>query len=122
MKRNQIGIFLLLFLIVSAQTASAFQPKKHKQAQVKTEAECRELGGAWWSPGMPGNIGPKICDLPTKDKGKTCSVSSECEGYCLSSMKFAIPFITKGKCSGSVYLVGCNNILEAGSVEEVCFN
>jgi hypothetical protein len=71
---------------------------------------------------MPGNPGPKICDLPTKDKGKTCSDSSECEGYCLSSMKFAIPFITKGKCSGSIHLVGCNNILEAGSVEEVCFN
>jgi len=37
-------------------------------------------------------------------------------------MKFAIPFFTKGKCSGNIYPEGCNNVLEAGSVEEVCVN
>lgn len=122
MKRTYIGFFVLVYSAVINQTASAFQPKIHKQAHVNTEAKCRVLGGTWWSPGMPANPGPKICDLPTKDKWRTCSDSSECEGYCLSSMKFAIPFFTKGKCSGSIYLVGCNNVLEADSVEEVCVN
>ncbi|MBT0663310.1 hypothetical protein KI809_03260 [Geobacter pelophilus] len=111
---------LVLFLAITVGTAGAFEIKEHKQSQIKTEAECRKLGGTWWSPGMPGNQRPKICDLPTKDKGKSCSDSSECEGYCLSSKIFGILSFTKGKCSGSVYLVGCNKILEAGSAKEVC--
>lgn len=114
------AIFLLLAII--DESAWAFELQKHRQSQVKTEAECRKLGGTWWSPGMPGNPRPKICDLPTKDKGKSCSSSSECEGYCLISKTLNIPFFTKGKCSGSIYLVGCNKTLEAGSVTEVCFD
>lgn len=113
-------LILLVAVAVISQPANAFELKKHKQVEIQTEDECRKVGGVWWSPGMPGNPGPKICDLPTKDNGKACSESSECEGYCLSSTKFFIPLFTKGKCSGSIHLVGCNNVLEAGSVKEVC--
>ena len=115
-------LILLVALAVMRPSADAFEPKKHKKAAIKTEAECRKLGGVWWSPGMPGNPGPKICDLPTKDHGKVCSDSSECEGYCLSNRKYGIPYLTKGKCSKSTHLVGCNNVVEAGSVTEVCFD
>lgn len=116
--------FFVIFWVLAlfGETAYAFELKEHKQSEVKTEAECRKLGGTWWSPGMPGNPRPKICDLPTKDKGKSCTDTSECEGYCLSSKIFGISFSTKGKCSGSVYLVGCKKVLEAGSEKEICVN
>jgi hypothetical protein len=113
---------LVLLLSFFGETAGAFELKEPKQSLVQTEAECHKLGGTWWSPGMPGNPRPKICDLPTKDKGKNCTDSSECEGYCLISKIFGITVTTKGKCSGHINLVGCNKILEAGKVKEVCFD
>jgi hypothetical protein len=50
---------------------------------IDTQAKCEQKGGVWL--GSVSGRGRSIgCDLPTKDAGKTCSDSSQCESLCVA--------------------------------------
>jgi len=50
---------------------------------IDTQAKCQEKGGAWRGSvsGRGRDIG---CDLPTKDAGRKCADSSQCETICVA--------------------------------------
>jgi hypothetical protein len=50
---------------------------------IDTRAKCEGKGGSWR--GSVSGRGRSVgCDLPTKDNGKTCSDSSQCESICVA--------------------------------------
>ena len=91
-----------------------------KQFTPLSEAECEKAGGSWWSPGMPGNRNPKVCDLPTSDAGRACRDSAECEGYCLSDATPILNIFVRGQCSKFQHIVGCQGVVVRGRVAPTC--
>ncbi len=86
---------------------------------------CEKLGGKW---GRFGADAPPAgeCNLPTKDAGKVCSGSSECEGDCIAELSQSdwnkatngIVY-TKGKCTAWKITVGCQAFVENGKVQGI---
>lgn len=68
-------IIALIFIFLSGFIPSAYAMKP-------TDKEtCEIYGGIWYK----GNASyPAICDLPTKDAGKTCDKNSDCESICIA--------------------------------------
>jgi len=64
---------------------------------------CEKQGGDFV---IVGNSGAMACQSGTKDAGKTCNSSDECDGSCLARSR---------SCAPVKPLFGCNDILEAGS-------
>jgi hypothetical protein len=54
---------------------------KANEECINTVAKCRAKHGIWGGT-VAGRGRRPGCTLPTKDAGKTCSNSSQCEGYC----------------------------------------
>ena len=74
--------------------------------QNTTKAACEAAGGQI----VVGLAGP-TCAKPTKDAGKACSDSSQCEGFCLAQTKTCTPT--------SPYF-GCFAVLERGQTPTLC--
>lgn len=68
---------LFLLLVGSAASAWAGVPP-----QIKNEAECKAKGG-WWMGDRGGRGVTTGCNLPTRDAGKPCNDSAQCEGRCI---------------------------------------
>ena len=89
----------------------------------QNKENCEASGGRWGRIG----INPKeSCNLPTKDAGKECSDSSECEGFCLvyltpeqESQIAAYPISIKGKCASWKITVGCLALVDKGKVNGI---
>ena len=64
------------------------------------KAACTAQGGTWTEKGGRGH--PAGCRLPTKDGGKACTDSAQCEGACV-----------RGACSDHTPVTGCG-IMENG--------
>jgi hypothetical protein len=91
----------------------------------KDRKNCEKIGGIW------KKMGPRPfeeCNLPTKDTGKVCSGSNECEGVCLADlsrdevregMKGRL-FKTQGKCSDFIKVMGCRAYVYKGWAQIVC--
>jgi hypothetical protein len=91
----------------------------------KDRENCEQAGGIW------KKMGPRPieeCNLPTKDAGKVCSGSNECEGVCLADlnkdemgqgMKGKL-FKTQGECSDFIKVMGCRAYVYKGWAQLVC--
>ena len=91
----------------------------------KDKAGCEKIGGIW------KKMGPRPieeCNIQTKDAGKICSGSHECEGVCLAEltseqvrqgMKGKM-FKTEGKCSNFIKVMGCRAYVYQGWAQVVC--
>ena len=98
------------------------------------EQACGEQGGKWG----PVGIFPKpVCSLPTRDAGRTCADSGECEGLCLAELtpeerdrikrnrgpNPAYSLTRNGRCSPRIPVIGCHAKVEQGTVRYiVCFD
>ncbi len=72
-----VATFLIAVVCGAAGAAWAGTPP-----QIATQAECEAKGGFWM--GSQGGRGVTTgCDLPTRDAGKPCNDSSQCEGRCI---------------------------------------
>lgn len=74
--------------------------------------ECENQGGEYIEQGLSQSL---TCVMPTKDFGKECIDSSECEGLCISENN-------KGVCSEKDTNFGCNEILENGEIVTICID
>jgi hypothetical protein len=91
----------------------------------KDKIACESAGGIW------KKMGPRPveeCNLPTKDSGKTCSGSHECEGVCLAQLSAAqmregmkgVKIKTNGNCSNVIKVMGCRGYVYQGWAQVVC--
>lgn len=97
--------FMIFVLLLSACAGNSFA-QKQDLAPVTTAEQCKAQGGVWRKAGMAGQT---VCDLPTKDSGKVCSDSSECESICIVPNATANSPIGKpvqGHCYQSKLLLG----------------
>ena len=115
--RPIVAIIISLVLLSACAHQGSFRFKKFMPL---SEAECEKAGGSWWSPGMPGNRNPKVCDLPTSDAGRACRDSEECEGYCLSDATPILKIFVRGQCSKFQHIVGCQGVVVRGRVATTC--
>ena len=91
----------------------------------KDKVSCEKIGGVWKRPGPRPT---EECNIPTKDAGKVCFESNQCEGVCLADlssediskgMKGKL-FKTQGKCSDYIKVFGCRAYVYAGWAQVVC--
>lgn len=78
-----------------------------------TEEECVAKNGVW---AIHGLSPMKSCNLPTSDKGKTCTDVDECEGTCLGD----VPTASSGTCSEWRLTFGCHVVLMQGNARQIC--
>lgn len=82
---------------------------------------CRERGGTM---AYRGRTIEPVCVIQTKDAGKTCSASAECEGRCLIDIdkakdeewrSIAVGAAAAGQCSAEELHFGCYIPIERGT-------
>lgn len=72
---------------------------------------CERRKGTWASIGAGSGA---FCQLPTRDGGKSCRKSTDCQGYCLAR---------SGTCAPVMPMFGCQEILnEDGRMLTECIN
>lgn len=72
---------------------------------------CEKRGGRW---SQAGASGAAYCQTITKDSGKACTKSTDCQGYCLAK---------SNTCAPATPLLGCHDILtEDGKFLTQCIN
>ncbi len=99
-------IFAVLMLVLASGVANAWQSQPVEQPNDKngnkvcqigsmgtyirendecidTQAKCEAKGGRWGGTAIGRGRSPG-CNLPTKDAGKKCSDSSQCESACIA--------------------------------------
>lgn len=108
MKKALIIVALLLAACKpDAQTADA--PAADRIAEMERMAqECAAQGGTT----TIGGHGQPVCEVKTKDAGKSCKSSADCEGMCLAQ--------GGGTCAPSNPYFGCFETLENGVKATLC--
>jgi hypothetical protein len=86
----------------------------------KTKAQCEDVGGLWG----PAGIFPKpICKVPTRDGGRTCGDTEECEGMCVADLtpaernqlsRMRVALTKLGHCTPYSPVFGCMAIVRKG--------
>lgn len=72
---------------------------------------CERKKGVWT---QAGTTGAAFCQRPTRDGGKSCRASGDCEGYCLARSRTCAPITP---------MFGCQEILnDDGRVLTECLN
>lgn len=84
------------------------QQKLDKENNERLRNDCEENRGQWEGQSGRGRI--QGCNLPTKDAGKLCSDSSECESACVADK-----VLSKNICYGWQSFKGCGKI-ESGEI------
>ena len=112
-------LFSAALLVTCQVFAQAPSAKVVKPAVPATEPECVGRGGSWTTLGLPAPGKPKICDLKTKDSGKSCTDSSQCEGSCLAPSKATPGTAAAGSCSEYVANFGNVTQVSNGKVEQI---
>ena len=97
--------FVALTGCIEERTEEGTLPPTQTEA---AEAACLADDGAWIVRG-PGRM---ICERQTRDAGKSCQVSSDCETLCLARSRTCAPVTP---------LLGCNDVLgRDGAVSTLC--
>ncbi len=63
----------------------------------RTKEECISAGGQWFRFDNPKSV--PVCDMPTKDAGKSCTDSSQCEYRCMTTIPVRFDTKVTGQCS-----------------------
>ncbi len=81
---------------------------------VDSREQCSKLGGTWRRAGL---MQLEVCDVPTRDAGKTCRDSSECESLCVAQDGANASQASTGQCYKSFLTVGkCLSIVANGRI------
>jgi len=74
----------------------------------REKAACADRGGRW---GQGGGGGRFVCYTDTRDAGRSCTSSNDCEGLCLAR---------SASCAPVTPLFGCNDVLTGGGQATIC--
>lgn len=124
MKHGLHFILLAFSLLLLSKPVLSEAPSK-----IKTEKECKTAGGVW---GQIGLFPEEQCNLPTKDGGRECTDSSQCEGKCVAKLtdeeraevySDKEPVRKSGGCTEMTVTTGCLAEVRDGVVKGVlCFD
>ena len=93
------------------EATPAASPEAEPVIKSPARLACEKKRGVWSN---AGSSSASFCQTPTRDGGKSCSKSTDCEGYCLAK---------SGTCAPITPLFGCNDILtEEGRLITQCIN
>lgn len=93
------------------ETPAAAEPVAPVIIKTPAHLACEKRGGRW---SVAGGGTAAFCQSPTRDSGKSCRRSTDCEGYCLNK---------SGTCAPVTPMLGCHDILnEAGRMLTQCLN
>ncbi len=126
MKRPAAFALLLASLVPSTQVF-AVPPVEQGIAEPpppdnsSDAVKCRSENGIW---GRWGLAPVSSCRHRTKDGGKACTSSSQCEGKCIAKTGTAEGTKTSGECSGTREILGfCGSFVENGVAEKtICID
>ena len=110
---------LLLACLMASVAHGQAMPEVAKPQVPTNEADCLQRGGAWTTLGLPMPGKAKVCDLKTKDAGKSCTDSKQCEGVCLADKDAEEGASTAGACSAYVAEFGTYKRVTAGKVQKL---
>lgn len=87
----------------------------------RTQFACEQAGGRW---GPAGLFPSPICRMPTRDGGRPCADTGECEGLCLAALTPAQRNLVQkrqklevlGTCTPHTPIFGCMAIVKQGFV------
>jgi len=79
---------------------------------ISSQADCTAAGGKWEQVGLAGSL---ACVLKTKDAGKSCTDSSQCEERCLATADPVDDTNMIGQCQTSNQPFGCFAEMENGA-------
>lgn len=90
----------------------------------REQAGCEAAGGRW---GPAGLFPAPICRVPTRDGGRVCADSGECEGECLAAptpaerdrLRSGRPIAATGTCTPHVPVFGCQARVVEGVVHGI---
>ena len=118
---KKIVVFILILSIVFLVGISGCgKPNDPEIQENKTLIQdCKANGGLWWF--------NDHCINATKDFGKGCNDSDECEGGCLSTIELLrgeMNYTSPGECSQyKEVLGGCHSFVEDGKATgEICID
>lgn len=111
----RILIFIATLTVAALVQAEQWQEKAFPAL---SEAECKAKGGYFGKLGIGSH--PPECNLPTSDKGRRCTSSSQCEGYCLAIGTPKEGDTARGLCSDRQKLFTCRIYVEGGLARHVC--
>ena len=94
-----------------APDPAATTPPVPAKPRSPSQIACEKAKGVWT---QAGSAVAAFCQKPTRDGGKSCKASTDCEGYCLAR---------SGTCAPVSPMFGCQEILnENGRVLTQCLN
>ncbi len=106
-----LTLFVMLILLGACQEELAPNPEPalppELVAQEQANQDCLKAGG---TPVIKG-FGISICQVKTKDGGKSCSSSDECKGFCLAEGQI---------CTSHSSHFGCFETYENGQRPTLC--
>lgn len=90
----------------------------------RDQVGCVAAGGSW---GRAGLFPTPLCRVPTRDGGRVCGDTGECEGECLAALspeqkqqlRAHRPVTTLGTCTPRVPVFGCQAVVRMGSVTTI---
>lgn len=100
---------------VTAESNDKPPVKTEKPAVPKTASDCAVAGGLWQRVGLLQQF---ACVLNTKDAGKSCTDSKQCESACIlqdPKIKAGQPAV--GQCHSTNMLFGCRAYVKDGIAE-----
>lgn len=107
--RNTLAALILILTALPALAEVAPHPAGTLQIPSEiTSADCAAQGGT------ETQINGPECVFPTRDGGKACTDSSQCEGTCATDDASA----TAGQCTGTIDPMGCYSVVTKGHAEE----
>lgn len=110
------------------------EPSNANMRIPSTPEACANQGGHW---GLIGIFPTPVCSLPTRDAGRICADSGECEGLCIAELSSEerdrlmhnhrtnvdMRIVRGGKCASHIPVVGCHAKVELGVVRHVvCYD
>ena len=104
-------MFSLSLLLTACYETTPKPPPTTPSAPIKNEADCSTAGGEWKKVGLAGSL---ACVLKTKDAGKSCTDSSQCEERCLAMPDPADSTKVVGQCQVDNQPFGCFAEMENG--------
>lgn len=112
MVRYEAWLLALVTSSLVATTALAASPATEERT---LRAACKAKGGTISTAGLAAR---PHCVLPTRDAGKPCTSSSQCEVACIAT-KPAIAGTPIGRCQETTEPFGCRALVEDGKVQPV---
>jgi hypothetical protein len=106
----RVAVFVAVLLVTACQ---AEEPKPTigigpaAGGAIEHENDCAATGGQM----VRGGFGQLVCERPTKDAGKACNSSKDCEGHCLADGQV---------CTSRMPYFGCYETYENGATPTLC--